>query len=83
VQAIVGRGRAPTIGASAHEGGDSGTGDKGGDRDNGQRKSEALAGNVGEDDGNEPVDDVEELAEEAADEARDSEDSEEPEEVRA
>jgi len=83
VQAIVSWGRAPTIVASPQEGGDSGTGDEGGDGDNGQSKSEALVGNMGEDDGNKPVDDVEELAEETADEARDSEDSEEPKEVRA
>jgi len=69
--AIIGWGGAATIGASAHEGGDLGTGDEGGDGDNGQSKSEALAGNVGEDDGNEPVDDMEELVEEAADKAAD------------
>ena len=73
MQAKVRRGWAPTIGNSAHEGGDA---------DNGQSKSETLVGNVREDDGNKLVDDVEGLAEEAADEARYSEDSEEPEEVR-
>jgi len=58
-----------------HEGGVSEMSDKGGDGDNGQSKSEALAGNVGADDWNELVDHVEELAEKAADKARDSEDS--------
>ena len=54
------------------EGGDLGTGDERGHGDNDQSKSEGVAGNMVEDDGNEREGDVEGLAEEARDELRDS-----------